>query len=193
MRIATRVRWRLRAVLGGVVLSVVSGSGCQTPSNTGADAAVGGGLGALLGAVAGGPRHALAGALIGGGVGAASGAVVGANQDAAQKNAVAQAAAAQAATHNPPMSLEDVAKLTASGTSDELIITQIRTSGTVFYLTPDQVVWLQNQGVRPPVIQEMQLTPTRVGRPVYGQPVYVVQPPPPPPPVGVGVTFVRRW
>jgi hypothetical protein len=160
-------------------------------NNTETGALAGGGLGAVVGALAGGPRHAGVGALIGAGAGAAAGALTGAAVDKSERKAAERAAALR----NPPLSLEDVARLTASGASDDIIIGQIRSTGSVYFLTAEQIIWLQNNGVRDPIIREMQATATRPRR-VYTavpvQPVYVVDPYPPPPPVGfgVGVTYV---
>ena len=196
MRNATRRNGRLRILLSSALLPIVLGSGCQSMNNTDSGLLAGGGLGALAGALIAGPRHALTEALAGGAIGAAAGGLTGAAADRSEQRAAQAAAAQQAALHNPPLSLEDIVKLTASGASDEVIITQIRTSGSVYYLNADHIVWLQNNGVRQTIIQEMQATASRVPQRVYTavpvQPVYVVQPAPPPP-VGVGVTFVRRW
>jgi hypothetical protein len=197
MRNATWMRWRFRVLLGGLVLPVMLGNGCQSMSNTDKGVLAGGGLGAAAGALAAGPRHAGAGALVGGAIGAVAGGLTGAAIDNSEK----KAAARQAALLNPPLSLEDIVKLTSSGASDDVIITQIRTTGSVYHLGADHILWLQNNGVREPVIREMQATAYRPVRAVYtavpAQPVYVVEPAPPPPPVGigVGVTYVggRRW
>jgi osmotically inducible lipoprotein OsmB len=194
MRNAIRASWRWRVLLGGALLPAVFGSGCQSMSNTETGALAGGGIGAAAGALAAGPRHAGIGALVGAGIGAAAGALTGKAVDNSEKKAAAREAALRA------ISLEDIARLTASGTSDEVIINQIRASGTIYSLTAEQLIWLQNNGVREPVIREMQATATRPRR-VYTavpvQPVYVVDPYPPPPPVGVGVgvTYVggRHW
>jgi hypothetical protein len=66
----------------------------------------------------------------------------------------------------------------------------------VYHLTAQDLMNLTNQGVRQPVIREMQATAARCGRHVYHavpvQPVYVVEPAPPAPAVGFGVTYVRR-
>ncbi len=76
------------------------------------------------------------------------------------------------------------------------IIDQIRTSGVVYPLTPDQLVWLNQQGVNASVIQEMQATAYRGGRvytsaPVVIQrPVYVAEPVVMPA-VGVGIGVGR--
>jgi hypothetical protein len=162
-------------------------------SNTDKGVLAGGGLGAAAGALAGGPRHAGVGALAGGVIGAVAGGLTGAAIDNSEK----KAAAREAALRNPPLSLEDVVRLTQSGASDEVIINQIRNTGSVYYLGADHLVWLQNNGVREPVITEMQATARRpravyVPAPVV-QPVYVVEPAPPPPVVGIGIGVSRRW
>ena len=90
--------------------------------------------------------------------------------------------------------------------SDDVIISQIRTTGSVYQLSPTDIVWLKQNGVSDPVVQEMQATAVRVrgypGGPVYAvpayTPVYVVEPPPPPVAVGVGFGYGygpcrRRW
>ena len=115
---------------------------------------------------------------MGGGVGAIAGGAVGAAADNSErKMAVRQA-------NQRALALQDIVALTGSGSSDDVIISQIRNSGCAYNLRADEVIWLQNSGVREPVIRYMQATSRMV--PVYEsvQPVYVVQPPPP---VGFGV------
>ena len=183
----------------GVVVLVTAELSCGCQSSTGTGALAGGALGAGIGALAGGRRNAGVGALAGGLIGAGTGAIVGNAADRADKQqAQAQAAAVAAAQANPPLSLQDVVTLTANGSSDEVIINQIRTSGSVYQLTAQDIVYLQNNGVRQPIITEMQATAYRPVRRVYTavpatQPVYVY-PAAPPPPVGFGVTYVGgRW
>jgi hypothetical protein len=171
--------------------------GCQSMSNTEGGALAGGALGAASGALIGGRRNAGVGALAGGLIGATAGAITGNAIDKSEARAKQEAAAIAAARANPPLSLQDIVTLTANGSSDEVIINQIRTTGSVYQLTAQDIVWLQNNGVRNAVITEMQATAYRPRRAVYTavpvtQPVYVV--PPPPPSVGVGVTYVGgRW
>jgi hypothetical protein len=195
-RAPTRAR-QWCALLAGTVLPVALGAGCQSMSNTDKGVLAGGGLGAAVGALAGGPRHAGAGALIGGAAGAVAGGLTGAAIDNSEHKAEARAAAAAAAAR-PPLSLEEVVRLTAGGSSDTIIINQIRLSGSVYYLSAGDIEYLHNHGVREPVISEMQATAARVPRPVYApvpQPVYVYPAPPPPVGVGVGFSYVggRRW
>jgi hypothetical protein len=187
-------KWKL--LLGGALL--VLGGGCQSMSNTDKGVLAGGGLGAATGAAVGSlTHHTGAGAVLGGAVGAIAGGLTGSAIDNSErKQAAANAAAVAAANQPPPLSLEDVQKLSASGTSDSVIISQIRASGSVYRLTADQILWLQQYGVHDAVIHEMQLTASRpravyTATPVY-QPVYVYDPAPPPV-VGVGFSYGRRW
>lgn len=178
--------WR-RLLLSGALWSAALSAGCTATEQ----GLVGGGLmGSVLGAIAGGRRHSAAGAVVGGLAGAAVGGAIGSAKD--DKRA-AQVAAAQ---RQPPLSLQDVINLTASGMSDEVIIDQIRRSGAVYHLTAQDLMTLQNGGVREPVIRELQATVNRPVRRIYTpvvQPVYVVEPAPPPPVAfGVGVTYTHR-
>jgi hypothetical protein len=187
---------RKRRVLGfarGLLLAGLAGSaaagGCETAAGTGAVA--GGTLGAGIGALA---SHCPGGALVGGLIGAGAGTLAGAGVDAARERKAERAAAAEVALRAP--SLEDVVKMTQAAVPAAQIIEQIRTSGVVYRLTADQIVWLNQQGVHPTVVQEMQATAYRATRRVYVpapvvQPVYVVEPAPPPP-VAVGVGFRIR-
>jgi hypothetical protein len=174
-------------VLGGLVLSVGISGGCQTATGTGA--ATGGALGAGIGALAGHcPGAALAGGLIGAGAGGLAGAAV----DAHREKKAEQAAAAEVAARAP--GLEDIVKMTQAAVPVPQIIDQIRTSGVVYRLTSDQIVWLNQQGVHPSVVQEMQATayrtPRRVVYTAAPPPVVVVEPGPPA--IGVGFSYSHR-
>src|SRR5689334_6267094 len=112
---AVRGKWKL--LVGGALL--VLGGGCQSMSNTD--------KGALIGSAT---HHTGAGAVLGTAVGAIAGGLTGSAIDNSErKQAAANAAAVAAANQPPPLSLEDVQKLSASGTSDRVIINQIRASG----------------------------------------------------------------
>jgi uncharacterized protein YcfJ len=163
------------------------GGGCQTAAGTGALA--GGALGTGIGALAGG-RHNGTAAVAGGLIGAAAGGLAGAAVDANNAKKEEKAVAADTALRAP--TIYDVVKMTQSGVPDHEIINQIRSTRVVYRLTSEQVIYLHDQGVHPPVIDEMQATGTRrvyvAPPPVYTERVVVVeQPPPPPPPVGFGV------
>ncbi len=179
-------RWIRRVAPGATLASLLLATGCDTAAGTGALA--GGALGTGVGALAGGGRAALAGGLIG----AAAGGVGGALVDAHKEKKAEQAAAAQVAARAP--TLEDVVRMTQTAVPDSEIINQIRTSGAVYHLNSDQLIYLNQQGVHSAVIQELQATAYRTPRRVY-----VEQPPPPPvvyvepgPPVVGGAVFIRR-
>jgi hypothetical protein len=192
-RAVGRRRWALFAA--ALLPGLLGGGGCQNMTNTDRGLLTGGALGATAGAIVGGiTRHPVAGALVGGALGATAGGITGAAVDNAEHKQKVQAAAAAAVARQ--LSLPDVVKLTASGLSDAIIINEIRTTGSVFQLSADDVVWLQNQGVREPIIAEMQATATRP-RVVYAAApapaVSYAEPPPPPVGVGVGIGIGGRF
>jgi hypothetical protein len=198
MSLTTRTFARCSLLLAAV-LPVLPGAGCESMSNTDKGVLAGGGLGAAAGALVGGQRgRAGPGALIGGALGAVAGGLTGSAIDNSERKQAARVAAAEAA-RRPPLALEEIVQLTRAGSTDEVIINQIRLSGSVYTLTGQEILYLQNNGVRDPVIREMQATPYRAPRAVYTavpvQPVYVVEPPPPPVGVGVGFSVAggRRW
>jgi hypothetical protein len=187
------VGWRWKAWLGAALASALLAAGCETHAGTGMLA--GGTLGALTGAAIGSAtHHAGTGALIGATAGATLGGLTGAAVDHHEQK-VAQRAAAQ----QRELGLEDVVALTHNGTSDDIIINQINSSGVAYHLSSQEIVWLQQNGVHDCVIKAMQATANRV--PIVGEPppvVYVHEPPPPPvvfvrepppPPIGFGVVF----
>jgi Glycine zipper len=175
--------WKWKAYLGTALAPLLLVAGCETHTGTGLLA--GGGLGALAGgAIGAATGHVREGALIGAAAGATLGGVTGAAADHHEYRQAVRADAQRRA-----LGLQDVVSLTQSGTSDQIIINQINTSGTAFHLSGAEIQWLHDNGVRDGVIEAMQATANRP--PV----VYVNEPPPvvfvePPPPIGVG--FVIR-
>jgi hypothetical protein len=173
---------RSRKLLLVALVCVAAANGCANMNNTERDALAGGGLGAAAGALLD-RRHPGTGAAVGGIAGAAVGAAVGNSEDNADRRAKA-IASAQAVPVNGPLTLEQVADMARRGIGDDVIRGQIRTSGTRYNLSPEQVTWLHDNGVSDAVINEMQQTAYRHRRVVYAEdPVYVV---PPPRPVVVG-------
>lgn len=176
------------------VFSLLAVTGCATHAETGAGLGglLGGATGALIGSQTG---NAGAGALIGAGLGAVTGGLIGASQDDLERRHAAQLAAATPG----PMTYQDVVYLTHQGVSDDTIIAQIRSTRSVFQLTPQDIVTAKQQGVSERVIQAMLETSRRpLARPVvvHEPSVVIVEPPPPPPPVyfGIGYTYQRaRW
>ncbi|MDB5308695.1 MAG: hypothetical protein JWO38_2897 [Gemmataceae bacterium] len=206
-----------RVIRGGVVLALVvtaAGSGgCSTMSNTekgvGLGAAAGAGLGTAVGALT---HHPGLGAVAGGLVGAGVGGAVGNNidrkeedkRDARQASAIASAQAAQAAQR---MGMTDVIKMVQEGHDEQIIITQIRNTGSTFQLTASDLDFLKTNNVPSRVILEMQTArqqPMVVNQPrpviVREQPTVVYEQPPPVVVVGAprpyyyyGGGYYRRW
>jgi hypothetical protein len=210
----------------GRILVVAAGlgaglsTGCSHMSHTATGAGVGGalgaGLGTVVGAATGNPRTgAVAGGLIGAGLGGA----VGASEDAREREEAqilhAEAAAARAAQAGQ-VQFGDVIQMSNSvpPVGDDVIINQIRSTGSTFQLTSGDITYLKQNNVSDRVINEMISARPRVGiaappprtvvvrepvppvvvyeRPYFWgpRPVYVC-PPPPPPMVGVGFHFRR--
>lgn len=195
------VRTQRRRLFCLTLAPVMLAWGCESMSNTDKGILGGAGIGAVAGGLLGAAVHRpVAGAALGAAAGGVTGGVIGNAEDRSeQKQAVLAAAAARGG-----MGLTDVASLAQQHVSDDIIISQIRTTGSVFRLSPNDIVWLKSNNVSDVVIQEMQLTATRPYARVYapGPVVYqptavIVDPGPPPPPVGVGVGFSygygRRW
>jgi hypothetical protein len=165
-------------LLGSVALGGLVSAGCTTPSgatnNTGTDALVGGGAGAVAGGLLGAVAHAPAvGAVLGGALGATTGAAIGNSQDRADQrqayqSAVTQAQAAQAARLMTPPQVVD---LVQKGVDETIIINQIRTYGSV-PLSPDDLAYLNQCRVSSHIVGEMQAAAARGMPPPY--------PPPPP-------------
>jgi hypothetical protein len=162
--------------------------------------AIGAGTGALVGNAVG---HTGAGAVIGGAVGALSGGLIGNSVDKSEERQQARLAAATAAAR-PPLGLTDIIQMTQQHISDEVIIGQIRSTASVYTLSPNDIYMLKQNGVSDDVIREMQATANRYPRrvytptPVYAAPayerVYIYEPPPPPVSIGFGYTrFGRCW
>jgi hypothetical protein len=173
----------LLVILPGFMLT-----GCSSMSNTDAGVLGGGAIGAGTGALVGNALgHTGAGALIGAGVGAVTGGLIGHSEDKKEERAEARAIAAANAK---ALGITDVAQMTRAGVSEGVIISQIRTSGTVYNLSSTDLIWLKEQGVSDHIINEMQLTASRYPQRIY-RPVYVVDPPPVA--VGVGFGYGRGW
>jgi Glycine zipper len=173
----------LLAILPGLMLT-----GCSSMSNTDAGVLGGGAIGAATGAIVGKALgNTGAGALIGAGAGAVTGGLIGHAEDKKEEKAEARAIAAANAK---ALGITDVAQMTQAGVSEGVIISQIRTSPTIFNLSATDIVWLKQQGVSDHVITEMQITASRYPQRIY-RPVYVVDPPPVA--VGVGFGYGSRW
>jgi hypothetical protein len=143
-------------------------TGCQypngEPNNTGSGALAGGAIGAASGAIIGG-RNAGAGALIGGAIGAITGGLIGNSMDQQQREYLREQAPQTyvRVEQNQPLAVADVKALGQAKVSDSLIISQIRSSHTVYHLSAADIIDLRNSGVSENVIDFMINTPGTIG------------------------------
>jgi hypothetical protein len=154
----------IAAALGGCL-----STGCSTMSNTATGAGIGGALGTgaglALGAATGNPRTgALAGGLIGAGIGGAAGAAEDAHEREQAQILQAEANAHQAAAA-AQMQFGDVIQMANSQppVGDEVIINQLRSTGSTFQLTTSDITYLKQNNVSDRVINEMISARPRVG------------------------------
>jgi hypothetical protein len=163
-------------LLAAFLTSLVGSSGCQTAAGTGA--ATGATLGYGIAAAASGYNPVVA--TMGAAFGTAAGLLGGSAIDAAKgKKAqkTAEAAAADAVAHAP--TLDDIVYMTHNGVPPEQMVQQIHASGVAYRLKPDQIIWLNQQGVATPVVNallETGMHPTPVPPPYWGGPFPLVQP-----------------
>ncbi|MBL8797043.1 MAG: hypothetical protein JNM56_24290 [Planctomycetia bacterium] len=168
-------------------------AGCQGMSHTDkgvlGGAALGSGVGAIIGSAT---KNTGAGAVVGGLAGGLAGGVIGNSIDESEKRQEIRLAAAQAAAQpqTPPLGLTDIVQMAQQRISDAIIIQQIRTTNSVYHLSPADLQWLNANGVSDAVVMEMQATanrpPKRVYVPAPRERVVIVEPPPP---VGIGIGF----
>ena len=168
--------------------SAVGLTGCVSPNgepdNTGSGALIGAGTGALIGGANG---RGGGGALIGAAVGAIAGGLIGHSLDQEQQERLRQQAPQTyvRVDQGQPLGVADVKALARSGISDDVIISQIRNSRTVYHLSAADIIDLRDSGVSNTVIDFMINTPSSIGESsAVAAPagtVVVTQPPPPPP------------
>ncbi len=180
------------ALMLGALALVLTGSETPygTPDRTATGALAGGGIGAASGAIIGGATgNPAEGALIGGALGAITGGVVGHLMDREEQERL-QAQAPQTYVRieqGQPLGIADVKALAQAKLSDDVIISQIRNSRTVYHLSAADIIDLKNAGVSEKVIDYMINTPTSAGgaaavvTPAAPAPTVVEAPPPPPP------------
>ncbi len=173
-----------------LVVSALFWTGCQYPNGdpnyTGTGALTGGAVGAASGAAIAGEGHGGEGALIGAAVGAVTGGLIGNSMDRQQQQRLRQQAPQTYARvdQGQPLSVADVKALAQAGVGDDVIVSQIRNSHTVYHLTAADIIDLRNAGVSNQVIDFMINTPGTLGGASTSSPataVVVSQPPPPPP------------
>ena len=136
-------------------------AGCQNPdgtqNNTGSGALIGGALGAITGAAVGGSRHGGQDALFGAAAGAVAGGLIGNSMDHEQQTRLRSQAPQTYARvdQGTVLSLADIKALAKSGISDDVIITQIQNSRTVFHLSSADIIDLRDAGVTDKVVNFM--------------------------------------
>ena len=153
---------------GHVVSVAVMGiatSGCMSPSGrpdyTASGALAGGATGAIVGSMA---RHPGPAPLVGAAVGAVLAGLIGHGMDQTQETQLrAQAPQTmQRVEQSQPLTVADVKALAKAGLGDDLIISQIRNSRTVYHLSTADIVDLKTSGVSEKIIDFMINTPTQV-------------------------------
>jgi hypothetical protein len=155
---------------------MLAATGCQTPSGnpdrtaTGAltGGAIGAGTGAIIGNYSG--HHTAEGAAIGGAIGLVTGGIIGNAMDQQQRETLAKQnpQTLQRVQAGQPLGLADIKALARAGVGDDIIISQIRNSHTVYRLSTADIIDLKDSGVSNRVIDFMINTPS-------------LYPPPPPP------------
>jgi uncharacterized protein YcfJ len=173
-----------------VVVFTISIAGCYTaqgrPDYTASGALAGGATGAIIGSAAG--RHHGSGGLVGAAVGAVVGGLIGHSMDQEQEARLrAQAPQTlQRVEQGKPLTVDDVKSLAKAGISDDLIISQIRNSRTVYQLSTADIIDLKKAGISDKVIEFMINTQTYIPSTEVAN-VSGATPSPPPP---LSETFV---
>jgi len=139
-------------------------TGCETPDGqpdrTGTGALAGGAIGAFSGAVLGG-RHAGEGALIGGAIGAITGGLIGHSMDQEERERLRAEAPVtyERIEQGNPLAVADIKAMVSSKVGDDVIISQIQSTHSVYHLSAADIIDLKNSGVSEKLIQYMINTP----------------------------------
>ncbi len=141
-----------RTFLFVCLISVVICAGCDS---MGANTKKGAGVGGLLGSIAGGvighqSGHGVEGALIGGAVGAIGGGTIGSGIDDQQTTDEPKAQAVS--SH---VSIMEIVKMTEDGVPAEVIVDQLKSSGSIYSLDAETIKYLESKGVGDKVITYM--------------------------------------
>ena len=173
---------RSTSLLVMVGVLAISITGCMSPQGrpdyTASGALAGGATGAIVGSLS---RHPRSGALVGGAVGAVIGGLIGHGIDQEQEARLRTQSpqTLQRVEQGQPLLVADVEALAKAGIKDDLIISQIRNSRTVYHLTTADIIALKNAGVSDKVVDFMINTPSQIpSAQVSGE----VGPEPPPQP-----------
>lgn len=176
----------LSVVAGALVLTGCTSPYDGSPDRTGTGALTGGAIGAGAGAAIGSASgHAGEGALIGAAIGLISGGLIGHDMDQQEQARLkAQAPVTyQRVEQGQPLSIADVKALAKAGISEDIIISQLRVSRSIYHLSTADIIDLRDAGVSNKVIDYMINTATSSGvsQPAPAQQVVYVQQTPPPP------------
>jgi outer membrane lipoprotein SlyB len=166
-----------------VVCASLSLVGCVSPNgqpdHTASGALIGGASGAIVGSAVG--HHPGPGAAVGAAVGVIAGGLIGHSMDQAQQRRLQTSAPQtwQRVDQGQPLGIEDIKALARAGVSDDLIISQIHSTRTVYHLVTGDIISLKTSGVSEKVIDFMINTPTTANTqpPI---PTVVTEPPPQP-------------
>lgn len=141
-------------------------AGCKSTDYADRGALFGGlggaGLGALIGSASG---HAGAGAAIGAVAGALTGGAVGGALDDVDARNRAQIAAQTGRANPTALDVNDVVAMVRGGVSDQLIVNQLSADGLSRPLQANDVIYLQQNGVSPAIIDAVQHTRVAVAPP----------------------------
>jgi outer membrane lipoprotein SlyB len=125
---------------------------CESKAGTGALA--GAGVGAVGGGLIAGSGT---GVLIGGAVGATTGAIIGASLDDSDRRSLEKQSprTLKKIDNGEQLSIDDIKKMSRAGISDDVIVSQIAATKSVFYLSTADIVDLKKSGVSQRVINDM--------------------------------------
>jgi len=152
---------KLHVLTLALAASAVVLTGCVSPNgepdNTGSGALIGAGTGALIG----GANGRGGGALIGAAIGAIAGGLIGHSMDQEQQERLHQQAPQTyvRVDQGQPLGVADVKALARSGINDDVIISQIRNSRTIYHLSAEDIIDLRDAGVSNRVVDFMINTP----------------------------------
>lgn len=132
-------------------------------NDTASGTILGGALGALTGAIAGGKKNRDEGALIGAGIGAVTGNLMGRSKDEADAHRAASGRAAVQHLNDQAMAMavtnDDLLEMTHAGVSDQLIVSTMQSRGARLDLSPQGLIALKQQGVSDQVVLAAQRMP----------------------------------
>ena len=180
---------KTRILILTIATFATGSGGCSSMNNTekgvGIGGAIGAGTGLAIGAATGNPRT---GAAVGGLLGAGVGGLMGADKDreVEEKRDLVQATAVANAQAQQRMGITDVVHMVQQGHDEQVIINQIRSTGSTFQLSGSDLDFLKTNGVPSRVIVEMQNargTPVVLGRSrpvvIHEQPTVIYRDPAP--------------